>query len=270
MVYQPPDGTAWQSHVRFEADELADLWRRYGETREDSLRNLLVEHYLPLATGLGTRFHGRLPKQVDVDEAISAAVAGLTAAVEAFDLSRGVKFETYCRPRIAGAIRDALRDADWLPRVLRTRLRHWETACGRFQTACGRRPEAAEVAGALGVSPASCEMLTHHAAASRVASLDDQSPGYNAALGALVADPQSAHPAGHAQATDLKELVTRGCSKSERLLLILYYYEQLTMNEIGLVLGMSESRVSQIHSELLARLRVTLARRASDFLPLQD
>jgi len=265
---------AWQSNVRFRADQLATTWREYGLTHAEDLRNLLVEHYLPLATTTSEKFCARLPARVDVDEVISAGVAGLTAAVEAFDLTRGVRFETYCHPRIRGAIRDALRQADWLPRVLRTRLRRWDAARGQLQTQLDRPPETGEVAGALGLSAGACEALARHAQTARVASLDDLWPGGGRGrptpLVSLIADERTKYAAGRPQAADLKRLITRGCTRNERLILVLYYYEQLSMKEIGHVLGLSESRVSQLHSSLLDRLRSALAGRVQEFLPLEN
>jgi len=265
---------AWQSHVRLQADQLAAVWREYGLTHAEDLRNLLVEHYLPLATTTSKKFCARLPAKVDVDEVISAGVAGLTAAVEAFDLARGVRFETYCHLRILGAIRDALRQADWLPRVLRVRLRRWDAARGQLQTQLGRPPETAEVAGALGLSAVACEALARHAQTARVASLDDLRSGGDRGrptpLVTLVADERTEHAADGPQAADLKRLITRGCTRNERLILVLYYYEQLSLKEIGYVLGLSESRVSQLHSSLLERLRSALAGRVQEFLPLEN
>jgi RNA polymerase sigma factor for flagellar operon FliA len=265
---------AWQSHVRLQADQLATVWREYGLTHAEALRNLLVEHYLPLATATSKKFSACLPARVDVDEVISAGVAGLTAAVEAFDLTRGVRFETYCHLRIRGAIRDALRQADWLPRVLRVRLRRWDAARGQLQAQLGRPPETAEVAGALGLSAAACEALARHAQTACVASLDDLRSGGDrgrpSPLVSLIADERTEYAAGRPQAADLKRLITRGCTRNERLILVLYYYEQLSLKEIGYVLGLSESRVSQLHSSLLERLRSALAGRVQEFLPLEN
>ena len=158
--------------------------------------------------------------------------------------------------------------------MLRTRLRRWDAARGQLQTQLDRPPETGEVAGALGLSAGACEALARHAQTARVASLDDLWPGGGRGrptpLVSLIADERTKYAAGRPQAADLKRLITRGCTRNERLILVLYYYEQLSMKEIGHVLGLSESRVSQLHSSLLDRLRSALAGRVQEFLPLEN
>ncbi len=264
----------WTSSVQLASDTLAQTWQKYTQNRRVRLRNLLVEHYLAYAVATSERFCQGLPRGVGVDETISAGVAGLTATVESFNPGCGVKFETYCYARIHGAIRDALRQSDWLPRSLRRDLRHWQSARDQLHMRLGRPPETGELADSLGLSRPECEALARHARITKLTSLDAT------ALGAgrdqpvpqrdLVADDRVGSPAGRFQAADLKRLITRGCTDAERQILILYYFEKTTMREIGLVLGMTESRVSQLHHSVIGRLRTNLAGREREFLPLEN
>jgi RNA polymerase sigma factor for flagellar operon FliA len=244
---------------------LQDAWVRYKQTGEEALRNRLVEQYLYLVRYTAERIGSKLPDEVDVDDLMSAGTFGLVDAIDAFDLERGVKFETYCAPRIRGAILDELRNMDWVPRLVRARAHQLDDATRALEVELGRTPSEDEIAARLGLSRAQFDKLIKDATAVSQVSLSRRFADGDSEKDVLeidvVPDEQGIDPVSEAQKRDLKELVTRGLSRDEKLIIVLYYYEQMTMKEIGLTLDLSESRVSQMHSAILARLRDKLQNR---------
>ncbi len=247
------------------AEELAAIWRQYKATGEESLRNRLVEHYLYLVRLMAERIGAKLPDEVDVDDLMSAGVFGLVDAIDAFDLERGVKFETYCSPRIRGAILDELRSMDWVPRLVRHRAHKLEETVRALELELGRMPTDEEIARRLGLESGQLERLLRDASSVALVSLSQRlgssDSGRETAELDVLRDTRGSDPAVEAQKRDLKELITRGLSRAERLIIVLYYYEQMTMKEIGMTLDLSESRVSQMHSAIIDRLRRRLQQR---------
>lgn len=245
--------------------QLHDAWVRYKQTHDETLRNRLVEQYLYLVRYTAERIGSKLPDEVDVDDLMSAGTFGLVDAIDAFDLDRGVKFETYCAPRIRGAILDELRNMDWVPRLVRARAHQLDDATRALEVELGRAPSEDEIAARLGLSRAQFDKLLKDATAVSQVSLSRRFADGDSEKDVLevdiVPDEQGIDPVSEAQKRDLKELVTRGLSRDEKLIIVLYYYEQMTMKEIGLTLDLSESRVSQMHSAILLRLRDKLQNR---------
>jgi len=267
-----PDGLkVWHATVRLSEEELAETWVEYRRTRSTDLLNRLVEHYLPIVRLNAERLASKLPDEVELDDLISAGIDGLYDAIEMFDLDRGVKFETYCATRIRGAILDALRNKDWVPRLVRARANQLARKRQQLEAELGRRPEDHELAESMGLSVAEYEKLVREARAVGVVSLDrqfaDGDSNREVREGDIVADPKAQSPARPIHHEDVKRMVTKGLSKNERLILILYYWAEMTMKEIGATLGLSESRVSQMHSAILQRLRENLKNRKDDFFP---
>lgn len=244
--------------------ELQELWERYQATRDRELRNRLMEHYLPLVKYTADRISAKLPNEVDVDDLISAGIFGLVDAIEAFDLSRGVKFETYCSPRIRGAILDELRTMDWVPRLVRSRAHKLENATKVLRAELGRLPSDEEIGRKLAVSRAELDKLMRDATAVSLVSLSrrfyDGDSNRELQEIDVLQDRRSEDPVRVLQKKDVRELLMKGMTRTERLILVLYYYEEMTMKEIGATLDLSESRVSQMHSSILARLRNQLSR----------
>ncbi len=246
-------------------------WRDFKRTGADAIRNQLIEHYLYLVRYNAERIGSKLPDEVEVDDLMSAGIFGLVDAIDAFDLQRGVKFETYCAPRIRGAILDELRNMDWVPRLVRHRAHKLADATRALEVELGRIPNDDEIARRLNMTRAQFQKLMRDASAVSLVSL---SRGY-ADLDShrevseidVLPDDRSSDPVAEAQKRDLKDLVTRGLTRAERLLVVLYYYEQMTMKQIGLTLDLSESRVSQMHSAVLDRLREQLQARQREFVP---
>jgi len=240
-------------------------WRTYKRTGEEKVRNRLIEHYLHLVRYNAERIGAKLPDEVDVDDLMSSGIFGLVDAIDAFDLERGVKFETYCAPRIRGAILDELRNMDWVPRLVRHRAHKLAEATRSLEVELGRVPHEDEVARRLNIPRAQFEKLLRDANAVSLISLSrkytDPESHRDVFEIDVLPDDQGSDPVVEAQKKDIKDLITRGLNRAERLIIVLYYYEQMTMKQIGQTLDLSESRVSQMHSAILARLRNQLQTR---------
>jgi RNA polymerase sigma factor for flagellar operon FliA len=252
---------------RMERDEIAAVWKRYQKTRSVSLRNQLVERYLPLVNRLAEVIARRLWPRVTADELASAGYDGLIAAVGSFDPARGVKFETYCRQRIVGAIRDWQREIDPLGRSGRSFERAMNGVEERFQAEKGRVPTSQEAAGKLGLSIGKYVRMKRTVLASHCVPLETPAERREDARGAsfIPADPGPS-PIDYTERELIREYLTRGLKEQDRLIITLYYYERLTMAEIGGVLGVSESRVCQRHAEIVDLLRNRFASSACDLV----
>ncbi len=240
-------------------ESLERAWEEFGRTGSDAVRNQLLEHYLYLVRYNAERIGAKLPDEVDVDDLMSAGIFGLVDAIDAFDPERGVKFETYCAPRIRGAMLDELRNMDWVPRLVRHRAHKLSHATRTLEMELGRLPNEDELAARLNMSRPQFEKLMRDANAVSLVSLSrtytDSESNRDVSEIDVLPDETSADPVLEAQRRDLKDLITRGLSRAERLIVVLYYYEQMTMKQIGQTLDLSESRVSQMHSAILDRLR---------------
>jgi RNA polymerase sigma factor for flagellar operon FliA len=241
------------------------IWAEYTATASPALRNQLMEIYHPLVKFLADRVAAKLPDEVDVNDLVSAGVFGLVDAIEAFDLGRGVKFETYCAPRIRGAILDELRSMDWVPRLVRSRAHKMERLARSLEAELGRMPTDCELAARLRISKSELAKLVREATAVTHVSLSRKHFETDSSRDVceidVLEDKRGRNPVAEIQKRDLKALITKGLTRAERLILILYYYEEMTMKEIGATLDLSESRVSQMHSAVLNRLKGQLQNR---------
>jgi RNA polymerase sigma factor for flagellar operon FliA len=249
--------------------DVQQLWRDYRTEPRVELRNQLVETYLPLVKYNAERIWSRLPEGVELDDLISAGVFGLLDAIEAFDLERGVKFETYCVPRIRGAMLDELRTMDWVPRLVRSKASKLEETRKALEAERGRPPRPEEMAERMGISIDDLEKMIGDATAVSLVSLNKkwyETDSYKDVREIdILEDKKAEDPTHRLQNRDLMRLVTRGLNRNERLIIILYYYEDMTMKEIGATLDLSESRVSQMHSSIVARLQSQLSKRRPEF-----
>ena len=247
---------------------LEKWWDQYRRTGDDESRNGLMEAYLPLVKYTAERMHAKLPDEVDVEDLISAGIFGLMEAIKGFDPERNVQFQTYCAFRIRGAILDELRSVDWVPRLVRSRATKLNEAIRSLETELGRKPDEKEIAKHLKMSMANFRKLQRDARAVGVFSLSRtrfETDGMKDVREVdVLEDKRSEDPFRCVQRKDVKELVTRGLSRAERLIVILYYFEEMTMKEIGETLDLSESRVSQMHSAILERLRTQLEKRQKE------
>lgn len=238
------------------------LWLKYKRSGDLDARNQLVEEYLPLVRYVAERLQTRLPQSVELDDLQSSGLFGLFDAIEKFDLERGVKFETYCTNRIRGAILDELRSLDWVPRLVRARVHKLERAYQSLEARFQRAPTDAEMARELELNLDDFDSLVKEVSAAAVLPTGKRwlQKEENPALENVdVAEAKGdTDPSLEIQKKELVEYVTKNCTKKERLILLLYYYEEMTMKEIGQTLDLSESRVCQIHSKLIARLKAKL------------
>ena len=251
-------------------EDVTQLWEAYkADPHNQDYRNRLVEQYLPLVKYNGERIWARLPEGVELDDLISAGVFGLMDAIDAFDMTRGVKFETYCVPRIRGAMLDELRTMDWVPRLVRSKASKLNEAVKTLEARNGRQPTEVELAKHLEMSVEDLEKMMVEANAVGLISLDKkwyETDSYKDVREIdILEDKKGEDPTRRIQKADLMRLVTKGLNRNERLIIILYYYEELTMKEIGATLDLSESRVSQMHSSIVQRLQGQLERRRGEF-----
>lgn len=250
--------------------DITEVWREFKQDQSNKeLRNLLIERFLPLVRFNAERVWQKLPDGVDLNDLISAGVFGLMDAIEAFDLTRGVKFETYCVPRIRGAMLDELRTMDWVPRLVRSKASKVEAARKAAEVEVGRPPTNAEVAAKMQIPTEEFEKLKAEASAVNLVSLNKKWYETDSSKDVrevdILEDNKGIDPTNGIQKRDIMRLVTKGLNRNERLIIILYYYEELTMKEIGTTLGLSESRVSQMHSSIVQRLKDQLRQRKPEF-----
>lgn len=246
------------------------LWKKYKESGSQDARNRLVEFYLPLVRYLAERLLAKLPQSVELDDLTSAGVFGLMDAIDGYDLSRGVKFETYCTTRIRGAILDGLRAMDWVPRLVRSKAHRLEEAQRTLQMRLGRTPTAREMAEGLGIDAVEYDALVREANAVMIVSLGEKAEdGDESRVLRKVdhlEDKRGIDPIEEISKKEVMDLVMKILSRRERIILILYYYEELTMREIGAALGLSESRVCQLHTRIIERLKTHLHRIRHDLV----
>jgi RNA polymerase sigma factor for flagellar operon FliA len=248
------------------AVELRDLWRRYKRDGDDRARERLVVAYSPLVKYVAGRMASGLPSHVEEADLISYGLVGLINAIERFELEREIKFETYAITRIKGAIIDELRSQDWVPRSVRARAREIERVHQKLEHRFQRAPTDEEMAGELGMSVEDFQDAILQISNSSIAALDElwtvgDSSGDQVSLLDTLADDRSPDPSAALDQTDLRDRVAESISRlpeREKLVIALYYYENLTLREIGEVLGVTESRVSQLHTKAVLRLRSRL------------
>ncbi|HEX3727668.1 MAG TPA: FliA/WhiG family RNA polymerase sigma factor [Pirellulales bacterium] len=251
-------------------EDVAQIWQNFkADPNNQDMRNRLVEMYLPLVKYNGERIWSRLPEGVELDDLVSAGVFGLMDAIDAFDLSRGVKFETYCVPRIRGAMLDELRTMDWVPRLVSSKASKLNESMKTLEARLGRTPTEIELSEQMGISVPELEKMILEANAVNLISLNKkwyETDSYKDVREIdILEDKKGEDPTRRIQKNDLMRLVTKGLNRNERLIIILYYYEELTMKEIGATLDLSESRVSQMHSSIVQRLQNQLQRRRPEF-----
>ncbi len=258
--------------TQFDEREVFDLWVEYKNEPSQALRNFFMEKYLHLVRYNAERIYARLPDEVDIEDLMSAGLFGLMDAIDAFDLERKVKFETYCAPRIRGAILDELRSMDWVPRLVRHRTSKVEQARQKLEMASGQKASDKEVAKKLSIDKE--EFIKYKRDSSAVSVTSITRRAFNSDGGRemreidIIKDQTQSNPIHDVQRRDIKDMMTKGLSRAERLIVILYYYEGMTMKEIGSTLDLSESRVSQMHSSILARLKAQMQHRMKELEPV--
>ena len=249
------------------AIELRDLWRRFKGTGDVHARERLVIAYSPLVKYVAGRMASGLPAHVEEADLISYGLVGLINAIERFEVEREIKFETYAITRIKGSIIDELRSLDWVPRSVRARAREIERANAKLEHQLQRAPTDEEMAAELKMGVDEFQDALVQISNSTIAALDElwsvsDSSGDAVSLLDTLTDESAPDPAAVMDQTDLKDRVADAIARlpeREKLVVALYYYENLTLREIGEVLGVTESRVSQLHTKAVLRLRGRLA-----------
>ena len=247
-------------------DETQALWQEYRSSGDQATRDRLILTYAPLVKFVAGRVGANLPAHVDEQDLVSYGLLGLIGAIERFDPDREIKFETFAIARIRGAIIDELRSLDWVPRSVRTRARQIERAIGTLEKELMRAPTDEEIAKKLGLSTDELEDSLHEISRTSVAALDElwspSGTGDQVSLIDTIEDDSGPDPEMSLELTEVKEALAEAISdlpEREKLVVTLYYYEELTLREIGEVLGVTESRVSQLHTKAILRLKAHLS-----------
>jgi RNA polymerase sigma factor FliA len=247
--------------------ELQDLWKRYKASGDERARERLVVAYSPLVKYVAGRMGSGLPAHVEEADLISYGLGGLITAIQRFDLSREIKFETYAITRIRGAIIDELRTLDWVPRSVRARAREFERVNMKLEAKLQRAPTDDEMASQLGISVQDFQDALVQISNSTIVALDElwhvsDASGDQVSLLDTIPDTNAPDPQMLIDQSELRDRIADAIAalpEREKLVVALYYYENLTLREIGEVLGVTESRVSQLHTKAVLRLRSKLA-----------
>ncbi len=251
--------------------DIREVWKLFASNPTEEIRNYLWERFLPIVRYNAERIHARLPDEVDVEDLVQAGMFGLMGAISAFQLEKNVKFETYCARRVQGAILDELRAMDWVPRLVRSRSSKVDGVRRSIEMETGEPATDDEVAKRLGVGKEEFDKIRRDSRAVSTMSItrkaSDSSGGETRDL--EVMRDGTDNPVRTMQRKDLRDMLTKGLSRAERLIVILYYYEAMTMKEIGATLALSESRVSQMHSAILERLKAQMQHRTRELEPVE-
>jgi len=251
-------------------EAIEKAWTQYHKNKSEASRDVLLEAHLPLIQRVVERIARRLPAEVDPGDLMQEGVFGLMHAIDRFDPERGVRFTTFGTQSINSAVLDYLRSIDWAPRLARSRSRKLNTARQSLSKELGREPDEDELFKQMDMTRKDFLLtvrdgyLTNTVSLAAGADAPDAEGGYTG-LGQVLSDRTAACPVTETHRRALKDLVTAKLSRAERLIVVLYYYEQMSMKEIGTTLDLSESRVSQMHSSIMARLKVQLSDRMDDF-----
>ncbi len=253
-------GTEREAAVAQEA--INALWIEYKSTGERVLRDKLIVHYAPLVKTVAGRVSTGLPRSIEQADLVSYGMFGLIDAIEKFDPSRNIRFETYAITRIKGTIIDELRAIDWVPRSVRAKSRAIEKAIAELEAKLRRSPTDAEIAEQMGVTEKELQDTLSQVSFTGLVALDDMLPGGGdrsggTTIGDTVADKGSGPMAAY-EVEEMRQILADAVnrlSEREKIVLTLYYYEGLTLAEIGQVLGVTESRVCQIHTKAVLQLR---------------
>jgi RNA polymerase sigma factor for flagellar operon FliA len=258
--------------AKLDADAaLRDLWREFKATGEGRLRERLILHYSPLVKYVAGRVGVGLPPNIEQADLVSYGIFGLIDAIEKFDLDRAIKFETYAISRIKGAIIDELRAIDWIPRSVRYKAREVEKAYAALESKLHRTPTEAEVAGELGISLDELHTIFSQVSFVNVIALDELlnvggERGDKLSLVDTLEDTKAEDPVEAFETEETKYLLSRAINtlpEREKIVVTLYYYEGLTLAEIGQVLGVTESRICQMHTKAVLQLRAKIAEQTS-------
>jgi RNA polymerase sigma factor for flagellar operon FliA len=247
-------------------EDTQTLWLEFRRTKDKGVRDRLILTYAPLVKYVAGRLGSGLPAHVDEGDLVSYGLLGLIGAIERYDPGRDIKFETYAIARIKGAIIDELRALDWVPRSVRSRAREIERAITELEAKLGVAPTDEQIAAKVGITVEELEDSLTDISRSSIAALDElwsvSGEGDQVSLLDTIEDTTGPRPADVLDETEMREALADAIARlpeREKLVVTLYYYEELTLREIGEVLGVTESRVSQLHTKAVLRLKARLA-----------
>jgi RNA polymerase sigma factor for flagellar operon FliA len=266
------DDEAWEAEEAAAVASAADaalrqLWQEFKDTADPALRERLILHYSPLVKYVAGRVGVGLPPNIEQADLVSYGIFGLIDAIEKFDLERAIKFETYAINRIRGAIIDELRSIDWIPRSVRYKAREVEKAYAALEGSLHRTPSEAEVADEMGIALGDLHAIFSQVSYVNVIALDELltvggEKGDKLSLVDTLEDQKAEDPVAAFESEETKYLLAKAINhlpEREKIVVTLYYYEGLTLAEIGQVLGVTESRICQMHTKAVLQLRSRLA-----------
>ena len=254
-----------------------EIWVLYRKARKakdeaelEKLRNVLMERHYPLVRYIAERLLQTLPKSIELDDLVSAGLFGLMDAIRGFDPDRNIKFKTYCTTRIRGSILDQLRSQDWVPRLVRLKAGRIEKALQRLTGEYGREPTHSELAQALSMDHGELSLEISSASAKTMFSLsekwEDRDDDSSIEKVDVLEDRRATDPIGELHRRDMMQYITRSLTHKERFIIEQYYQVGHTMREIGEMLALTESRVCQIHSNVMGRLKGLLGQKSGTLL----
>ena len=249
----------------FEEKSEEELWKIYKKTKDPKLREHFVNQYAPLVKYVAGKIAIGMPQNVDFDDLVGYGVFGLLDAIDKYDPSKDIKFKTYAVTRIRGAIYDELRSIDWVPRSVRQKAKELERVIGKLENRLGRSATDEEIATELGINIKELHTLILKISGSSILSLSDVwyvgDESDRVSVMETIESPKSLNPDVIVEREEIKNIIVKAISElpdKEKKVLILYYYEDLTLKEIGEVLQVTESRISQLHTKAIMRLRSKL------------
>lgn len=249
----------------FEQKTEEELWSEYKKTHSQAIRDAFIRQYIPLIKYVAGKVAVGMPASVEFDDLVSFGQFGLLDAINKFDPDKNVKFKTYAVTRIRGAIFDELRSIDWVPRSVRQKSREIEEAIVRLESKLGRTVSDTEIAAAMGVSDSEFQQTILKVSGTSILSLSDVwysgDDSENVYIGDSIESPSSLNPDVIVERDEIKRVIVESIHdlpEKEKMVIVLYYYEDLTFKEIGQVLNVSESRISQLHTRANLRLRAKL------------
>ncbi|HKL86964.1 MAG TPA: RNA polymerase sigma factor WhiG [Treponemataceae bacterium] len=249
----------------FEQRNEDDLWVDYKKSRDPAIREFLIKQYAPLVKYVAGKVAVGMPSNVEFDDLVGFGVFGLLDAIEKYDPDKNVKFKTYAVTRIRGSIFDELRSLDWVPRSVRQKTKEIEEAIVRLESKLGRTVSDNEIAGSLGISETEFHQTLYKISGTSIISLNDVwysgDDSDSISIGDTIESPISMNPDVIVEKEEIKRVIVEAINElpeKEKMVLVLYYYEDLTLKEIGQVLNVTESRISQLHTKANLRLRAKL------------
>ncbi|HNR87210.1 MAG TPA: RNA polymerase sigma factor WhiG [Spirochaetota bacterium] len=262
-----------KKYEEFDKVDEDKLWKQFAKSKDNDLRNYFVEKYAPLVKYVAGKISIGMPHNIEFDDLVSYGVFGLIDAINKFDFNRNIKFKTYAMTRIRGAIFDELRSIDWIPRSIRQKAKQLEQVIAELENKLGRTVEDEEIARELGVSSEEFQTLLNKLSGTALMSLNDiwylgDDSDELSILETLEA-PENMNPDILIEKEEIRDYIIEAIKKlpdKEKKVIVLYYYEDLTLKEIGEVLEVTESRVSQLHTKAIMRLRGRLGRIKSNIM----